>query len=1290
MTPSAVTPSFAEASGGGAGVAFPLTPMQMGMLYQAVREGRDAGYDVEQIRFSLAEQIDVTAFGAAWNFVARAHSALSSCFAWEALPVPCQRLLHEVVVPLEVVELTAASAERREERLAAFLREDRARGFDLALGPLLRVTVFVDGAHSEVVWTVHHGIVDGRSFVIVLTDVFRAYDALRAGERLESPALVPAYADFVAWLSTRNHDESRVYFRALLGDRRMPTPLPAAEPEARGAPRAEYLTVANTLSRDVMAGLRARASREGVPLGAVVSAAWAIVLHRYTRETDVLFGATRNCRRTALEGRAVDMVGLFINTLPLRVDFSSEGTIAGLLAELAKQSLALRAHEQTPLTEIQSQSRVPRNLPLFESLVTFETKGLDTALRATGAPRFHAVKTALHEKPAFPLNVLVEAGDELEVRLLFDPRRIRRASGERLLASLCFVFAELADAKLERLADVEVVPPDEREKILHAWNATAHPLPPRLLVHAGFEVLAAKRPDDVAVESRAGKVTYGELDRRARALSAELRTRGARPGTFVGVCVGRDADLVVALLAVLMSGAAYVPLDAREPGARLVNMLEDAKASLVVTVARHRELFAGLDVLDVSAPLPSSDHGGDAHAARDTEPCYTIFTSGSTGKPNGAVLTHRAVVNTLDWVNRTFGVGPGDRVLFVNSPAFDLSVYDLFGIFAAGGTVVIADEKHLTDPAELLGLLRDERITIWNSTPGAFQRVLGQLEGSLPDASLRLVLLSGDWIPVKLPDAIRAAFPHARVVSLGGATEAAIWSNWFPIERVEPAWTSIPYGRPIQNARYHALDERMQPVPIGVVGDLYIGGLCVAEGYLNRDELNAKRFVADPFGCTTHPSHLYRTGDLVRYFPDGNLEFLGRADFQVKVRGFRVELGEVEMALLAVLGVKEAVCTTRADASGEKSLVAYVVAHEGVEIDEPRIKSAVSKSLPPFMMPSRVVFLAALPLSKNGKVDRGALPEPRALGQERAFVAARDERERRLVALWEELLEREPIGVTDDFFDVGGHSLLSLTLLGRCRTDLGLTLSLPRFLEQPTIEGIVRSLGESAAPVQVSRHFYTYNGAGRRPPIVLVGAGHFALLYREFPKLFPADQPVHFVQLSTAEASDARTIVDLVETEVLAACPSGPVVVGAFDASARAALTLARRLEARGRDVPLLVLVDPDDGAGTRAPSLPARVLRAGQRLRDLVRDKLDGDGAHGEPLRAAAIVVSSGPAPVGSGVADPAESLRRVVTGSVDVLRVPGDHMSFLAQGQHHAVVDAIRTRIDGIILARESRRAR
>ncbi len=801
MTPSAVTPSFAEASGGGAGAQFPADAHADGhaLSGRARRPGRR--YDVEQIRFSLAEQLDVTAFGAAWNFVARAHSALSACFAWEALPVPCQRLLHEVVVPLDIVELSAASAERREERLAAFLREDRARGFDLALGPLLRVTVFVDGAHSEVVWTVHHGIVDGRSFAIVLTDVFRAYDALRAGERLEVPALVPGYADFVAWLSTRNHDESRAYFRALLGDRRMPTPLPVAEPETRGAPRAEYLTVANTLSRDVMAGLRARASREGVPLGAVVSAAWAIVLHRYTRETDVLFGSTRNCRRTALEGRAVDMVGLFINTLPLRVDFASEGTIAGLLAELAKQSLALRAHEQTPLTEIQTQSRVPRNLPLFESLVTFETKGLDAALRATGAPRFHAVKTALHEKPAFPLNVLVEAGDELEVRLLFDrgASGVRRVSGSSRRCASCSPSSRMRRSSGSPTSRWSLPTSGKR----FSMRGTRR----RIRSRRGSSCMPGSRRSQRSVPttspSRAGpaRLPMGSSTGGARALSAELRARGARPGTFVGVCVGRDADLVVALLGVLMSGAAYVPLDAREPGARLVNMLGDAKS----VARRHRR-----------APPRALRRSRCARRER----AAAVFRSGRSrtrGARHGALLRHlhvgehrQAERRRAHSPRRREHARLGESYLRRRSRR-SRALRELAGLRSLGLRSVrdLRCRRHGSHrgreapqrPGRAAPLLRDERITIWNSTPGAFQRVLGQLEGGVPDASLRLVLLSGDWIPVKLPDRIRAAFPRARVVSLGGATEAAIWSNWFPIERVEPAWTSIPYGRPIQNAR---------------------------------------------------------------------------------------------------------------------------------------------------------------------------------------------------------------------------------------------------------------------------------------------------------------------------------------------------------------------------------------------------------------------------------------------------------------------------------------------------------
>ena len=1278
MTTSAVPEPFVTSRKGVAAEAFPLTPLQAGMLYQALREGSSGGgYDVEQLHFTLTETIDAVALGEAWTHVARVHPSLSTCFVWQGLPVPCQRVQAEVVIPVHVEDWSGLAPGAREERRAAFLREDRARGFDLEQAPLLRVALFaVEPERTELVWTVHHGIVDGRSFPIVLRDVFEAYDALRDHREPRLAAPASTHRDFVGWLSTQDRKTSHGFFRALLHEQRMPTPLPGGEPTHRGSGDVDYVTVSSSLSGHLLGRLRARAGRENVPLGALVAAAWAIVLHRYTRETTVLFGSTRHCRRTALTGQAAGIVGVFINTLPLRVTLSSETTLAALVADLAGQAVALRAHEHTPLSEIQGQSGVPRTLPLFESLLTFETRGLRATLRATGGRRWQTVGCSIHEKPAFPMNVLVEADDELTARLLFDPRRIRPDTGERLLASLAFVFSELADDGRSTVGEIDVVPPEEREKLLLEWNTTARVVPAHL-VQGGFEARAREAPDTIALESGPERLSYRELERRARSVAHALQERSVRPGTFVGVCSGRGTDLVVSLLGVMMSGAAYVPLDPREPGARLVSMLEDASASLVVTGPQHRELFAAYETLDPAGVPPAPQFTLRESHATEADPCYAIFTSGSTGKPNGAVLTHRAVVNTLDWVNRTFEVGSTDRVLFVNSPSFDLSVYDIFGVLGAGGTVVIANEAALADPAELVRMLHDERITIWNSAPGAWQRVLGQVGTSAFDAALRLVLLSGDWIPIKMPGATTRAFPRARVVSLGGATEAAIWSNWFPIERVDPSWTSIPYGRPIQNARYHALDERMKPVPVGVVGDLYIGGVCVAEGYLNRPVLNAERFVADPFAPPTHPGRLYKTGDLVRYFPDGNLEFLGRADFQVKIRGFRVELGEVEITLLALSGVREAVCSARVDASGEKSLIAYLVTEAGAEQDEASVKASASRVLPLFMVPSRVVFVSALPLSKNGKVDRGALPEPRSVGGGRTVTAPRGERELRLVKVWERVLEREPIGVTDDFFEIGGHSLLSLTLLAACQGELGLPLSLPRFLERPTIEGMVQSIERSAEPTQVSHRLYTYNGQGRRPPVVLIGGGHFALLYREFPKLFEREQPVHFFQASASEVAD-DAFATLIEPEVLAACPAGPVVVGGFDRAAGAALALAHRLQGRGRPVPLVLFFDGEGAREPSHPSLSRRVLGAGQRLRERLRQRFERRPVATEPLRAEAVVVSA-ESTLAAGE-DPGAPFRAAVTGSVDVIRVPGEHMAFLAPEQHHRVVDAIRLRIDNI----------
>jgi amino acid adenylation domain-containing protein len=907
-----------------------------------------------------------------------------------------------------------------------------------------------------------------------------------------------------------------------------------------------------------------------------------------------------------------------------------------------------------------------------------------------------------------------------------------------LLAYLETAVIELARGEERMLGAIDVIPADERQRTVVEWNATARPFPDQELIHQGFEARVRTQPNAVAVECEGARLTYLELDARANRLAHALVARGARPKTYVGLCLRRSIDLVVALLAIAKSGAAYVPLDPEYPHDRLAFMLEDAKAPFVVTESCLRDRFDGpaivIDGDDAGAIVRMLATPPGSQAA-PTDECYAIFTSGSTGKPKGVVLTHRAVVNTFDWVTRTLEVGPGDRLLFVTSPCFDLSVYDTFGALAAGATVVVATRAQLDDPELLAATILDRKITIWDSAPAALQRLATYFpppsSGTPP--SLRLVMLSGDWIPIGLPDAVRASFPKARVISLGGATEAAIWSNWFPIGELDPRWTSVPYGRPIQNARYHVLDARMRPVPLGVPGDLYIGGACLASGYLNRPELTAERFVKDPLSGI-EGERLYKTGDLARYFDDGNLEFLGRADFQVKIRGYRVELGEVEAALLAVDGVREAVCTARADASGQKSLVAYLVAQPGETLVPDRVKAVVATKLTDFMVPTQIVVLDAMPLSSNGKVDRKALPDPTARAQAAEIILPRTPKEEAIAAIWRDLLRCERVGVTDNFFALGGHSLLAVMLVSRIGRELGAKLPVSRVLERPTIEGLAASIGSERPPRAVSGcHVITLNKEAPRPPLFLVsGSGGFGFVFRGTTELLAHRHPVHVLNAIGAESEEEgldHSIEEMARIylpQVEEAAPRGPVILGGYSFGMLVAYELAHQLRQRGRPVPLLVSFD---GFAPRFPELlplPARILIHARALlhsdanarRTYARDRwrnirrrvlealglehhsretkiVEGDdeadrrlrrlemalwrarGAynphHTMPTELLLVKTSLSEQWPGSKMDDPFYGWRRYVKGHVDVVTVPGGHHTLFDEGNQQRMADAI-----------------
>ncbi|HXO20693.1 MAG TPA: amino acid adenylation domain-containing protein, partial [Thermoanaerobaculia bacterium] len=651
--------------------------------------------------------------------------------------------------------------------------------------------------------------------------------------------------------------------------------------------------------------------------------------------------------------------------------------------------------------------------------------------------------------------------------------------------------------------------PAELQQQLHEWNDTAAPYPRDLCLHQPFEARAAAAPDAPALFFGGERWSYGELNRRANQLAHRLVSLGVGPGRLVAVYLERGCEMVAAVLAVHKAGGAYVPLEGSWPLERIHWILANKGIAHVVTQAGR------LGVVQALPPLPALAHvvcvdrlGGEATAGAGAaalwsladierlpatdhklrsgadDLAYIIFTSGSTGKPKGVMVRHQPAVNLVHWVNHRFRVGPADRLLFITALSFDLSVYDLFGMLAAGGSVRIAATSEVRDPEALVGILRREPITFWDSAPAALQQLVsyfpaaGSAAPADREGALRLVFLSGDWIPLSLPDRVREAFPRARVVSLGGATEATIWSNFFPVGTVDPSWASIPYGRPIENARYHILDGHLNPSPIGVPGDLYIGGECLSSGYVNEPEMTAEKYIPDLLGGEPG-ARLYRTGDRARYWPDGTMEFLGRVDTQVKVRGFRIELGEIESVLGSHPSVREAVVLAREDTPGDQRLVAYVIPQggEAPPIAPLDLRRFVQTKLPDYMVPAAFVTRESWPLSPTGKLDRKALPAPDAPASTLAsgaavvaeFAPPQTALERTIAGIWREVIGIEAVGTRENFFDLGGHSLLMARVHAKLQEALDRKLSLVDLFQFPTVASLAEHLGGGQAPAAAAR-----------------------------------------------------------------------------------------------------------------------------------------------------------------------------------------------------------------------------
>jgi len=1031
---------------------YPLTPMQEGILFHVLYAPGSGSY-LNQYVFTLRGPVDPDALREAWQRVVDREPVLRTAFAWEGLEKPLQVVRSRAALPWETHDWRGDPPGIRRARLEAFLEAERSRDLDPTRPPLTRVAlVRTTDDEWELVWTYHHLLLDGWSISLLLRDVVAEYGA-GASHGTHVPPRRRPFRDHVTRLLRQDPARAEAYWRGALEGFARPTPLGVDGGEARE--EEGFGAVERRLSLEATAALRAFAQRSRVTSGTLVLGAWAVLLARYSGEEDVVFGATVSGRSPELEGMD-EMVGLFINTLPVRARVEGGTRVAEWLAGLQREQHAAREHDHVPLTQVQRWSEVPAGLPLFDSLVVFENHPVREVAEMGG--RGFAVEAWRGIGWShYPVGVTVVPGDRLELTLGFRRGRIEADAAERMLGHLDRLLEVLAEDPERRVAELDLLGQAERGRVLETWGRAETDHPVGDCVHALFEAQAGRTPDAVALVAGAETLTYRELNARANRLAHHLRGLGVGPEARVGVCLPRTPGMLISLLAVLKAGGAYVPLDPAYPRERLDFMLEDAGVRLVLTedaLADHLPARAEPVRLDLLGEVleRAPEHDPESGVLPENL-SHVIFTSGSTGRPNGVMIRHASVGVLLRWLRENVTDAERAAALFSTSVNFDVSVAEVFGTLCWGGTL------HLAENALSLAEMHDAGIVYASMVPTAAAELLRA--GGIP-ASVRTLSLAGEALPPELARALHDLGTVERVGNLYGPTEDTTYSTcaWVPrgCERVR-------IGRPLSNTRAYVLDGELRPLPAGVAGELYLAGDGLARGYAARPDRTAERFLPDPFG--EPGSRMYRVMDRARWTADGELEYLGRTDHQVKVRGFRVELGEVEAALLRHSSVRSAVATVREDVPGERRLVAYVVP-EGAPPGAAGLRAHLRESLPEYMVPGAFVVLDALPVTPNGKLDRGALPAPENAQADARYLAPRTPVEEVLAGIWAEVLRRERVGVRDRFFELGGHSLLAIRVVSRIREVLGVEPPLRVVFEASTVAELaerVEALRRAAPPV---------------------------------------------------------------------------------------------------------------------------------------------------------------------------------------------------------------------------------
>ncbi len=1041
----------------------PLSFAQQRLWFLDQYEPGSSVYNVPSAQ-RLRGPLDIGALEHSLGEIVGRHEALRTTFSVvEGEPV--QVIAPAASISLPVSDLSHFADSEREEEAQRLATAEARRPFDLSQGPLFRATLIrLDEDDHILLCSMHHIVSDGWSIGVLYRELSVLYQAFSQGHPSPLAGLPIQYADYAVWqrewLKGDELDRQLSYWKKQLEGAPAVLNLPTDRPRpAVQSHRGARQSI--TLSKELSEKLKGLSRTQGVTLFMTLLAAFQTLLYRYTGQEDIVVGSPiANRTRTEIEG----LIGFFVNTLVLRSNFSSNPTFKELLAQVRETALGAYAHQDLPfekLVEELKPERTPSHSPLFQVMFVLQNAP-STELKFEGLS-VSPVRVG-EETAKFDLTFSVnQAAEGLRFSLHYDTDLFDASTIERMIGHFRTLLEGIVANPEQRISDLPMLTEAEKHQLLIEWNDTKADYPKDKCIHELFEEQVDRTPEAVAVVFEDQQLTYRELNTRANQLAHHLQELGVGPDLLVGICMERSLEMVVGLLGILKAGGAYVPLDPTYPKERLGFMLEDTKAGVILTDTVSLNSLPPVSARTICLDrdwekIRTESQNNPSSQSTANNLAYVIYTSGSTGRPKGVQVAHRAVSNFLTHARKVLSPTKKDTFPLVANICFDISVMELFLPLLSGARLVVASHSVVIDGTRIQEMLSESEITIMHATPATWRMLL---QTGWTGAANLTILCGGEALQIELADELMTR--GSSVWNLYGPTETTIFSS-FTRYRHPYNHGTVSIGRAVANTQFYILDDHLLPVPIGVSGQLHIGGDGLARGYLNRPDLTAEKYIPDPFSKTPG-ARLYRTGDLARYLPDGNVAFLGRIDHQVKLRGFRIELGEIEAVLGEHSKVRQSVILSREDVPGDKRLVAYVVPTHSRTAPVNELRAFLKNQLPEYMVPSAFVFMESLPLTPNGKLDRKALSAPDKSSFELAtsYVAPRTREEKLIAEIWAEVLRLEKVGIHDNFFDLGGHSLKATQIISRLRASWRMDLPLRVLFEAPTVAELALRLERSAS-----------------------------------------------------------------------------------------------------------------------------------------------------------------------------------------------------------------------------------